>query len=252
MIPEVLSAEQIATGRRVVAAMLQLKPYADDHVGPHFLWPRFPSTDHPLLAFYQETGIGKLANELLRTDLAVQDPDFVQVATTIPPWPHPPGGPHVDGLTPGEADGLPGHLRFGQYLAAHGADAVAGVEEMNPVPYPKIELGEPTHAVGIADSVPFAHYLLAHNIGDQEGAADTGRRETVYYRLHVSGHRDRWREPSLIRSPNSAHREWRKEPGLCVVPDGQGRSAPPTKRVGNRPKSPDRTPGRCTAQSLKT
>lgn len=221
VIPEVLSGEQIANGRRMVAAMLERKPYADGHVGPYFLWPRFPSTGHPLLAFYQETGIGKLADQLLRTDLAVHDPDFAQVATTIPPWPHPPGGPHVDGLTPGEADGRPGtfsllagvwltdhdrrhrgnlwawpgtHLRFGQYLAERGADALARVEEMNPGPYPKIELGEPTQAVGSAGSVLFAHYLLAHNIGDHDGVAETGRRETVYYRLHASGHRDRWRE----------------------------------------------------------
>ncbi|WP_413115929.1 phytanoyl-CoA dioxygenase family protein [Streptomyces sp. CY1] len=221
VIPGVLSDEQIAQGRRVVAAMLERKPYADDHVGPYFLWPRFTSTGHPLLSFYQETGIGKLADQLLRTDLAVQDPDSAQVATTIPPWPHPPGGPHVDGLTPGEADGRPGtfsllagvwltdhdrrhrgnlwvwpgtHLRFGQYLAEFGAEALTRVEEMNPGPYPKIELGEPTQAVGSAGSVLFAHYLLAHNIGDHDGVAETGRRETVYYRLHASGHRERWRE----------------------------------------------------------
>ncbi|MGW2998736.1 phytanoyl-CoA dioxygenase family protein [Streptomyces sp. NPDC001155] len=220
VIPNVLSREQIATGRRVVASMLEWQPHAEDHVGPYFLWPPF-SAGHPLLDFYRETGIGALASQLLRTDLTVQEPDFAQVATTIPPWPHPPGGPHVDGLTPGEADGRPGtfsllagvwltdhdrrhrgnlwvwpgtHLRFGAYLAERGADALGRVEEMDPGPYPKIELGEPTQAVGSAGSVLFAHYLLAHNIGDHDGTADEERRETVYYRLQAGGHRDRWRE----------------------------------------------------------
>ncbi|WP_392873078.1 hypothetical protein [Streptomyces sp. LN499] len=61
VIPDVLSGERIAAGRRVVAAMLEREPYADDHVGPYFLWPRFSPTGHPLLDFYRETGIGELA-----------------------------------------------------------------------------------------------------------------------------------------------------------------------------------------------
>ena len=40
----------------------------------------------------------------------------------------------------------------------------------------------------------FAHYLLAHNIGNHDGPAGGPRRETIYYRLRARGHRDRWRE----------------------------------------------------------
>jgi hypothetical protein len=221
VIPGVLSGEQIEAGRKVIAAMLAEQPFAEGHVGPYFLWPRFGSAGHPLLDFYREVGVAELAGQLLRSDLAVQDPDFAQVATTVPPWPHRPGGPHVDGLTPGEADGRPGtfsvlagvwltdhgqrhcgnlwvwpgtHLRFGQYLAERGADALTRIDDMNPGPYPKIDLGEPTQAVGAAGSVLFAHYLLAHNIGGHDVAGEDGRRETIYYRLHASGHRQRWRE----------------------------------------------------------
>jgi hypothetical protein len=127
----------------------------------------------------------------------------------------------VDGLTPGEPDGRPGtfsmlagvwltdqrrpdrgnlwiwpgtHLRFGRYLAERGADALCRLDEMNPGPYPKIELGQPVQAVGPAGSVLFAHYLLAHNIGNLDSAAGAARRETVYYRLLADGHRERWRE----------------------------------------------------------
>jgi hypothetical protein len=62
---------------------------------------------------------------------------------------------------------------------------------MNPGPYPKVDLGRPVQVTGAAGSVLLAHYLLAHNIGDHVGDE---RRETIYYRLHVPGHRQRWRD----------------------------------------------------------
>jgi hypothetical protein len=82
------------------------------------------------------------------------------------------------------------HLRFGRYLAEHGADALTRVDEMNVGPYPKIDLGTPIQATGPAGSVLFAHYLLAHNIG---GNDEGERRETIYYRLQADGHPNRWR-----------------------------------------------------------
>ena len=221
VIPGVLDDEQIARGRELIAAMLAAEPPEPGDVGPYFLWPRFGEAGHQLLDFYRDTGIGPLASGLLRADLGVQEPDFAQVATTIPPWPHRPGGPHVDGLTPPPPDGRPGtfsmlagvwlsdqsqpdrgnlwvwpgtHLRFGSYLAERGADALMRVEQMNPGPYPKIELGEPTQATGPAGSVLFAHYLLAHNIGGHDEPASAAQRQTIYYRLHATGHQDRWRE----------------------------------------------------------
>ena len=233
VIPELLSSAQIAAGREIIASLLEKQPYAEGYVGAHFLWPRFDG-DRQLLEFYRETGIADLGGELLRSDLRVEEPDFAQVALTIPPWPHRPGGPHVDGLTPGLADGTPGtftmlagiwltdheqldrgnlyvwpgtHLRFGTYLAEHGADALSRVEEMNPGPYPKIELGESVQVSGPAGSVLFAHYLLAHNLGGHWGSADDERRETIYYRLHATAHRTHWRDAvtaplTEFRSPN--------------------------------------------------
>jgi hypothetical protein len=218
VVPGVLTDAQLAAGRRTVAAMLEQEPPTD--VGFHFLWPRF-NGEHELLDLYREIGLGELAGQLIRPDLSVDEPDFAQVATTIPPWPHRPGGPHVDGITPLAADGVPGtftmlaglwltdheqldrgnlyvwpgtHLGLGAYLAEHGADALATVEAMNPGPYPKIDLGSPVQVSGPAGSVLFAHYLLGHNMGGHSGAADDERRETIYYRLHAGGHRDRWRE----------------------------------------------------------
>jgi hypothetical protein len=218
VVPGVLTDQQITTGRRIVATILERKP--PEGTGPHFLWPRLHET-HPLLELYRAAGIGDLAEELVRPELAMQEPNQVQVATTIPPWPHVPGGPHVDGITPTLDDGTPEtltvlaglwltgqdqpdrgnlyiwpgtHLRFGAYLAEHGADALSRVDEMNPGPYPNVPLGDPIQATGPAGSVLFAHYLLAHNIGGYFGAATEVRRETLYYRLQATGHRERWRE----------------------------------------------------------
>jgi len=217
VVPDVLTEDQIATGRGIVAGMLTESPPA----GPHFLWPHFTADGHPLLDFYREIGLAELARRFLRPGLAVQVPGFAQVALTTPPFIHRPGSPHIDGVTPTEADGRPGtfsllagvwltdqsetdrgnlwvwpgtHLRLGAYLAEHGPEALTRVEEMRPGPYPKVELGLPTQATGSAGSVLFAHYLLAHNIGGHSGPAGDERRETIYYRLQANGHRDRWRE----------------------------------------------------------
>jgi hypothetical protein len=223
LIPGVLDDRQLAFGRRTVTAMLTAEPPDPRHAGPYFLWPRFAASadcghDHGLLRFYQRSGVAELAASLLRPDLPPQQPEFAQLATTIPPWPHRPGGPHVDGISPPRQDGTPGtfsllagvwltdhrlrnqgnlwvwpgtHLRFGEYLADRGADALG---QLHPKPYPPIELGEPEQVTGPPGSVLFAHYLLAHNIGGHDGPAGAPMRQVVYYRLEAAGHRKRWRE----------------------------------------------------------
>jgi hypothetical protein len=221
VIPGVLDERQLALGRRVVTAMLTAEPPPAGHTGPYFLWPQLAAEecghDHGLLRFYRSSGIADLAAELLNPDTPPEEPSQAQLAAIIPPWPHRPGGPHVDGLSPTLPDGTPGtfsllagawltdqsepdrgnlwvwpgtHLRFGEYLAEHGADALA---KLHPDPYPPIPLGSPMQVVGPAGSVLFAHYLLAHNIGGHSGAAGEPMRQVVYYRLQARGHRSRWR-----------------------------------------------------------
>jgi hypothetical protein len=224
IVPGVLDAGQVAAGQQMVADLLAAQPPEAGRTGPYFLVPQFGTRDHPLRDLYRAAGIADLAAGLLRPGLRAGEPHAAQVATTLPPWPHRPGGPHVDGLTPPDPDGRPAtfsllagvwltdhrqpgtgnlwvwpgtHLRFGDYLAARGADALARPGEMAPGPYPRIELGDPVQVTGTAGSVLLAHYLLGHNIGNNDGR--TGPRYTVYYRLHADGHRDRWRE--AVTSP---------------------------------------------------
>lgn len=228
VVPHVLTDAQLSRGRKLVEEQLVAEPAPPGHVGNLARWPRFTDRGpNPLLEFYREIGVERLAAELLREDLALKEPDFAQVAVTIPPWPHRPGGPHNDGLTPPPPSGIPGtftllacvwlsdqsephhgnlwvwpgtHLRAGAYLAEHGPEMLtARVDELGPGPYPKIELGEPAQAMGPAGSVLFAHYLLAHNIGGHNGPAGAAWRRTLYYRLSTVGHSERWR--TIVTEP---------------------------------------------------
>ncbi len=221
VVPAVLGTWQLDEARATAASLLAAEPAGPGHAGPYFLWPRFGPAGHPLLDLYRSAGIAGLAAELLRDGLAPDEPSSAQLAVTYPPHPHRPGLPHVDGVTPCEPDGRPGtfsllagiwltdqqeqdrgnlwvwpgtHLRFGAWLAGSGADALATLPDRYQSPYPPIELGDPVQVTGAAGSVLLAHYLLAHNIGNHDGPAGTQPRQTVYYRLHAAGHRDRWRQ----------------------------------------------------------
>jgi hypothetical protein len=227
VIPNVLTDAQLNHGRALVAAQLLEDPPPPGHVGTLARWPRFTAPGaNPLLDFYRQVGVAQYAAGLLSEDLALREPDFAQVAVTIPPWPHRPGAPHLDGLTPLPKSGMPGtfsllagvwlsdqsephhgnlwvwpgtHLRAGAYFAEHGADAITRVDELGPAPYPRVDLGAPTQAVGPAGSLLFAHYLLAHNIGGHDGPADAAWRRTLYYRLSTVGHSERWR--TIVTEP---------------------------------------------------
>lgn len=220
VVPGVLDHAAIARGRALADELLTADPAPQGHVGNLARWPRFEREGHPLLDFYRQTGIADLAARLLRDDYTLNEPDFVQYAVTIPPWPHRPGCPHLDGLVPPAADGVPGtftllagiwlsdhtrehtgnlwvwpgtHLAAGAHLAEHGPDLLTRPDDLGPGPYPHVPLGEPAQALGPAGSVLFAHYLLAHNIGGHDGPADAPWRRTLYYRLSTAGHRERWR-----------------------------------------------------------
>lgn len=224
VVPGALADVMLARGRAITAALLAAQPPPAGQAGPYFLWPRLGRDDESgLLAFYRQSVIRQLAAGLVRPELAVQEPDFAQLATTFPPWPQQPGRPHVDGISPSEPDGRPGtftllagawlsdqsspdrgnlwvwpgtHLRFGAYLAEHGAEALA---LLHPEPYPAVDLGDPVQVTGPACSVVLAHYLLGHNLGGHDGGAGGEPRQVLYYRLHAAGHRDRWR--AAVTSP---------------------------------------------------
>jgi hypothetical protein len=235
VIPGVLDERALACGHRIATAMLTAEPAPAGHAGLYFLWPRFPravegGAEHGLQRFYRTCGVGDLAAQLLRPGLPPDDPDFALLATTVPPWPHRPGGPHVDGISPPLPDGQAGtfsllagvwltgheepnrgnlwvwpgtHLRAGAWLAEHGAEALAGLRPR--LSYPPFDLGAPLQVTGPAGSVLLAHHLLGHNIGGHDGPAGAPMRQVVYYRVQARGHRARWRE--VVTDPLVEFRE---------------------------------------------
>ncbi len=215
VVPDVLTPGQVASWRALVARYVDQQPPENGRTGPYFLWPVL-AQDPELRALYGDSDVADTVRPLLRKDLALAEPEVAQLALTLPPHPRHPGAPHIDGLTPTEEDGRPGtftalagllltdqrdrdrgnlwvwpgtHLHTGAWLREHGADALATA-----APYPPVELSKPVQVTGAAGSLVLVHYLLAHNIGGHFGTARDERRETVYFRLRVSGHRGHWRE----------------------------------------------------------
>jgi hypothetical protein len=166
-----------------------------------------------------------IADELVapnRLDFAF---DHVQVSTTRAPWPHVPGGPHIDGHTPrSEQDGpdsftllagvlltdqtgdqagnlwvWPGsHLAHQGLFHERGTRVLLDVYGHSTLLHPPFALAPPVPVRGRRGDLVLAHFLLGHNKGGLTGA--TGRR-TVYYRLAVDEHAQHW-EASFLDAWN--------------------------------------------------
>ncbi|MBV6695722.1 phytanoyl-CoA dioxygenase family protein [Kitasatospora aureofaciens] len=214
VLPGALAAGQVGHWRSLLDRHITAQPPAPDRTGPYFLWPEL-ANETDLRDLYEDSRIADAIRPFLRAGLGLPTPEVAQLAFTIPPHPHHPGAPHIDGLTPTEDDGRPGtftvlvgllltdqsqrdrgnlwvwpgsHLSTGDWLRVHGADALR-----NAIPYPPVELPTPRQVTGPAGSLVLVHYLLAHNIGGHFGTTHDERRETVYFRLRADGHRERWR-----------------------------------------------------------
>jgi len=226
VIPGVLSAGQIDRGRVLAQDLLDAEPVPRGYCGQLARWPRFGSGGHPLLDFYRDIGLARLASGLVHEDLPLQEPGAAQLAVTVPTYRHRPGGPHLDGITPPLPDGTPStftllagvwltdqskpdrgnlylwpgtHLRAGAFFAEHGAGLLTRPDQLGPGPYPRVALGQATQATGPAGSVLFTHYLLAHNIGGHFGPPTAPWRRTFYFRISAAGHKQRWR--TIVTNP---------------------------------------------------
>jgi hypothetical protein len=194
-----------------VDRLIAAAPPADGHCGHHFYWPA--PADSPMLFDFlaRPGGILDAAAELTgHTGIEVAF-GLAQVALNIPPYPHRPGRPHIDGYQAGQAvpgtftllaglllndqvtsDGgnlwvWPGtHHRHAAFFAGRGTGAFADAGG-----YPDIELPQPMQIRGRRGDVLLAHYLLGHNIG---GNQSRRTRRALYWRLRIPGHASRWAE----------------------------------------------------------
>jgi ectoine hydroxylase-related dioxygenase (phytanoyl-CoA dioxygenase family) len=145
--------------------------------------------------------------------------DHIQVATTVPPWPHTPGGPHIDGHAPGQgppasftmlvgalltdqraarAGNLwvwPGsHHDHARLFQERGTSVLKQTGGHSTLLAPPAALNPPVEVTGQRGDVVLAHFLLGHNKGGNTGP---GVRRTIYYRLAVPGHAERWESTFL-------------------------------------------------------
>lgn len=207
---QVVPAEVVAAAGRAIDRLVEREPPGADVRGPHFFFPA--AADAPELAALLTGSPAFGLAEALTGAGTLDVPGQVQVALNIPPFPHRPGLPHIDGFPPG-ADGRPGtftmlagvlmsgqherdggnlwvwpgsHLAHAAYVAGHGADAFCTAGG-----YPPVALPEPEQVTGAPGDLLLAHYLLGHNIGGNTSAAT---RRAVYFRVKRAGHDLRWRE----------------------------------------------------------
>ena len=103
VVRQIVPHDQIETTRRAVAGEISKAPPHPSSRGPYFY---FLTDIPPALLAALDDRVLPLAESLI-TPARFERPDHVQISLNIPQWPHVPGGPHIDGLTPPEPDGRP-------------------------------------------------------------------------------------------------------------------------------------------------
>ncbi len=183
------------------------------------LWFR-PRTELPGCdGALRRSGALDIADELVAPFELDHAFDHIQVATTVSPWSHAPGGPHIDGhgpdhdppatftllagilLSDQSAPGSgnlwiwPGsHLEHQRLFADRGTRALQPSSGHPTLLVPPLDLGPGTEVRGRRGDLVLAHYLTGHNKG---GNTSAHVRRTLYFRLAVPGHAERWEDALL-------------------------------------------------------
>jgi hypothetical protein len=210
VLPRVVPPDVAAAASRAIDELIEREPPGPGVRGPHNYFR--PAAAVPeLAALLAGSPAFGLAESLTGTG-TLEAPGQVQVALNIPPFPHRPGLPHIDGYPP-EPGGRPGtftmlagvlmsgqrdqdagnlwvwpgtHLAHAAYFREHGPDAFFAAGG-----YPPVRLPQPEQVTGAAGDLLLAHYLLGHNIG---GNTSPAVRRAAYFRVKRAGHDPRWRE----------------------------------------------------------
>lgn len=181
--------------------------------GPNLWFPpisRLPRCDDVL----RHSPALAVAEELVAPGTLDHAFDHIQVATTVPPYRHVPGGPHLDGHAPGQDPPAsftllagvlltdqrapqsgnlwvwPGsHLDHQRLFRERGSRVLQATGGHSTLLDPPAALGPPQEIIGGRGDLLLAHFLLGHNKGGNTGAHV---RRTIYYRLATPGHAARW------------------------------------------------------------
>lgn len=212
LLPGLVDEELLRAADAEVDGVLAELPTPDGTVGPHFHFlppTRLPAAD----AMLRGSGALAAAQALVAPHRLDHAFDHIQLALNVPPYPHRPGAPHIDGHRPGEEVASftmlaavflgdesspdrgnlwvwPGsHRGHQQLFAERGVDVLKPVSGQGILLDPPVWLGPGEPLLARRGDVLLAHYLLGHNIG---GNTSDEVRRILYYRLAAEGHRDRW------------------------------------------------------------
>lgn len=208
----------LAAADAEIDALIEAEPPPEGTTGRHFYVlppPRLPACDAAL----RQSDALALAEQLVAPHHLDHALDHIQVALSVPPWRHIPGGPHIDGHAHDTTKIASFTLLAGIYLSdetapasgnlwvwpgSHGAHSrlfhERGVDALLPTSGhptlldPPMPLGAPVPVLAERGDLLLAHFLLGHNSGGNE--TDRMRR-IVYFRLSCEGHRTRWKETFL-------------------------------------------------------
>ncbi len=181
--------------------------------GPHF-WFLPPSTLRASDAALRASPALSLANELVAPNTVDHALGHIQLALNVPPYPHVPGAPHIDGHRPEdvrphtftmlgaiylsdetEADRgnlwvWPGsHRMHARALRERGTMSLLPVSGHGCFLDPPLEYGPAHPVLARRGDLLLAHFLLGHNTGGNTSATI---RRIAYYRLACPDHRDHW------------------------------------------------------------
>lgn len=214
VVPGVVAEEYLAAADAELDATIAADPPPDGTVGHHFYFlprERLPAADDAL----RRSGALELANQLVAPGTVDHAFDHIQAALNIPPYPHRPGIPHLDGHRPDEPIGSftmlaavflsdesqpdrgnlwvwPGsHLGHQQLFVERGTEVLKPVAGHAGVLDPPAFFGPGQPLLAKRGDLLLAHFLLGHNIG---GNTSADVRRILYYRLARAGHTERWAE----------------------------------------------------------
>lgn len=214
----VVPEAQLAAADEEAERMLAAFPPEDGKVGPHFVF--LPPGDLPASdAALRGSPALAIAEELVAPHRLDHGLDHIQIAWSLPPQRHHPGGPHIDGHRPeqdapasftmlaaiflgdeSQADRgnlwvWPGsHLRYEQMFAERGSRVLLPVSGHPTMLYPPVPHPRAVPVFAERGDLLLAHFLLGHN---SSGNLSDVLRRVLYYRLACDGHAARWEQTFL-------------------------------------------------------
>ncbi len=217
LVPGVVDELRLRSVDAEIDALIAELPAPPGTVGPHFSFlppDQLPMADTAL----RDSGALDLADELVSPHHLDHAFDHIQVALNIPPYPHRPGAPHIDGHRPDEEiasftmlaaiflsdESMPeqgnlwvwpgSHRGHQQLFRERGIEVLKAVSGHAIMLDPPAWFGPGEPVLATRGDLLLAHFLLGHNTG---GNTSAGTRRILYYRLAAEGHAERWSDTFL-------------------------------------------------------